>query len=286
MVRFGPSGNDEAFYNEGNKASVQAPAWLRAKGLQLYEYPFGRGVNMSAPTAQAIAEQAKLNDIEISVHAPYFINFASVDEEKANNSVRYILQSAEAVRMLGGNRVVFHPGSPMKLAREEAQSLILKRLKDLTFIMDENGFDDIILCPETMGKKNQMGSLSEVIEMCALDERYIPCIDFGHINAREGGILKTEQDYISIFDSIRDGIGWDRCEHLHVHFSHIQYTAMGEVKHLTFQDTVFGPDFLPLSKVLIDRGREAHILCESAGTQSDDALSMQRMYLEAMKDVR
>ena len=280
MIKFGPSGNDEVFYNEGYKSSVQAPAWLNKKGLDLFEYPFGRGVNMSANTAKEIAAQANLYNIEISVHAPYFINFATTEPEKAQNSIRYILESAEAVRHLGGNRIVFHPGSPMKQPREVAQERILERLKELCSVMDENGYSDIIVCPETMGKINQMGTLDEIIEMCRLDERYIPCIDFGHINAREGGILKTVADYQNIIERLKDGIGEEKTKNMHVHFSHIQYGKMGEIKHLTFADTEYGPFFEPLAEVFYKENISAHVLCESAGTQSDDALYMKKAYLE------
>ena len=47
MIRFGPSGNSQIFYDEGNKSSLQAPKWCNEHGLNAYEYSFGRMFNMS-----------------------------------------------------------------------------------------------------------------------------------------------------------------------------------------------------------------------------------------------
>ena len=37
-----------------------------------------------------------------------------------------------------------------------------------------------------------------------IDERLIPCIDFGHLNARDLGVLKTTEDFEKIFISIKN----------------------------------------------------------------------------------
>lgn len=38
MIRFGPSGNSESFYDQGYKSSVDMPEWLAKMGLDAYEY--------------------------------------------------------------------------------------------------------------------------------------------------------------------------------------------------------------------------------------------------------
>lgn len=47
MIRFGPSGNAREFYEQGKKNSEEAPEWLAQRGLNAYEYSFGRGINIS-----------------------------------------------------------------------------------------------------------------------------------------------------------------------------------------------------------------------------------------------
>ena len=65
---------------------------------------------------------------------------------------------------------------------------------------------------------------------------------------------------------------------LHAHFSHIEYNDKGEVRHLTFSDTVYGPDFLPVAQETAARGYTPTFICESAGTQAEDARMMMDLY--------
>ena len=144
--------------------------------------------------------------------------------------------------------------------------------------MDENGYADILMCPETMGKINQLGTLSEVMELCKVDERFLPCVDFGHLNARTLGGIKNIDDYAAILDEIENKLGFERLKIFHVHFSKIQYTTGGEKCHLTFSDNEYGPDFEPLMELFAKRGLEPSVICESAGTQAEDASEMKKAY--------
>ena len=73
-------------------------------------------------------------------------------------------------------------------------------------------------------------------------------------------------------------LGFERMKDFHVHFSKIEYSARGEVRHLTFEDEIYGPEFEPLSVALKKFGLEPYIVCESAGTQDIDALKMRKIY--------
>jgi deoxyribonuclease-4 len=144
--------------------------------------------------------------------------------------------------------------------------------------LDSEGLSHIHICPETMGKVNQLGTLEEVLELCKIDERLIPCIDFGHLNARDLGVLKTKEDFEQIFVKIRDNLGTDRLKNFHSHFSKIEYSKGGEKRHLTFEDTVFGPDFEPVMDLTVKYGCSPTFICESAGTQAEDAKQMKDYY--------
>ncbi len=278
MIRFGPSGNCTRFYDEGHVSSVDAPKWLSEQGLNAYEYSFGRGINISDEKANAIGELGKKFDVAISVHAPYYINFANPSEEMAEKSFGYVLRSCEKVRAFYGNRVVFHPSTVGKMTRKEAVALTSKRLETLSRLIVESKMDDCIFCPETMGKINQIGDVEEVTEFCKIADFFIPTIDFGHINARTYGSLKTEEDYERIIVHLINNLGFERASMVHIHFSKIEYSVGGEVKHLTFADTLFGPEFAPLAKVLKKYKLDPVVICESDGTQADDALYMKHLY--------
>ncbi|MBE7093675.1 MAG: endonuclease IV [Clostridiales bacterium] len=281
MIKFGPSGNCEDFYAAGFSHTEQSAAFVKGLGLDCFEYSFGRGVRMTDEKAASIGKAFADAGVEISVHAPYFINFANPDDEMAEKSFGYVLDSARMAKMMGGKRVVFHPAAQGKATREDAVRLTIERLKILRDLLYENGYGDMIICPETMGKLAQIGTLSEVVEFCKIDPIYTPCVDFGHINAREQGSLKTVEDYRDRLQYMIDGLGFDRVKNFHVHFSKIMYSAKGEVKHLTFEDTVYGPDFAPLSVALKECGLEPYIVSESSGKQSKEAQEMKKMYFGA-----
>ncbi len=281
MIKFGPSGNCESFYAEGYSHTEESAAFVKKRGLDCFEYSFGRGVRMTAATAAAIGEAFRKEGIEISAHAPYFINFANPDEEMAAKSYGYVLDTAQALKGMGGKRVVFHPATQGKMQREEAVALAVERLKILAGMIYENGYEDMIFCPETMGKLAQIGTVEEIALFCKIDPVFTPCIDFGHINAREQGSLKTVEDYQSRLQYLIDELGYERMKHFHVHFSKIMYSAKGEVKHLTFADEVYGPEFAPLAVALKNLKLEPYIVSESAGTQAEDAEYMKKVYLNA-----
>ena len=276
---FGAAGNGDLFYNEGYKASADMPEWLFKFGLDAYEYQCGNGVRIGEETAGKIKDAAEKYKIEMSLHSPYFINLATPDEQKQINSIDYILQSARAAKAMGASRVVVHSGAIGKLTREEALFLAKNTLKNARQTLDNNNFSDIVLCIETMGKINQLGNLDEVLELCSEDERHLPTIDFGHLNARSLGGIKTISDYAVILDKIEDKLGRDRLLCFHAHFSKIEYTKGGEKKHLTFSDNLFGPEFEPLAELIAKKNLSPHIICESAGTQPEDALYMKKAYL-------
>lgn len=278
MIKFGPSGNSQSFYDEGFEKTEQAAKYVKERGLDCFEYSFGRGVRMSEEKAFSIRAAFEKEGIELSVHAPYFINFANPSDEMAAKSYEYVLQSGRTARLMGATRVVFHPAAQGKAEREAAVSLTEERLKILRDYIYLNGLQDIKFCPETMGKQAQIGTVEEIARFCLVDEVYTPCVDFGHVNARECGSLKTEEDYLFRIDLLIDAIGKERMRDFHVHFSKIMYSAKGEVKHLTFADTTYGPEFPPLAAALKKRGLTPYIVSESDGTQAEDAAEMKKIY--------
>jgi len=278
MIKFGPSGNSESFYAMGYKSTEQVPTYLIDKGLDCFEYSFGRGVNMGDEKAVSIGESFKKGNLEISVHAPYYVNFANEDSEKISASINYVIESAQKVKLMGGKRVVFHPASQGKLSRERANEIMVENFKKLTAMIYSNNLEDLIFCPETMGKIGQMGTPEEIANLCKLDKVYIPTIDFGHVNSRFQGSLKNTTDYLDLLNLFLSELGQEKMQNFHAHFSKIQYSKGGEVRHLTFEDQQYGPEFTPLAICLKQLKLEPYIICESAGTQAEDSEEMKKIY--------
>lgn len=278
MIKFGPAGNCKTFYDAGFKKTLEAPKWLNERGLTAYEYSFGKGFTLPDDTAVMIGEEMKKYGIDISIHAPYYINFATPTDEMAEKSYNYVLESLRKLRLVGGNRLVVHPASQGKMSRDEAVALCKRRLEILKDKIIDAGYDDMYICLETMGKSMQIGTYEEILDFCTIYDRYIPTFDFGHINALTQGALKTKEDYQKIIDRSIEVIGLDRTKLAHIHFSKIEYGAKGEIKHLTLEDEVYGPEFYPLAEVLKEYDMQSNIICESKEYQGRDAVILKDIY--------
>lgn len=275
-IKFGPAGQSMDYTK---KTSLHYPKWLNERGLTAFEYQCGKGVLVGEETARAIGAQAKEHDVQMSLHAPYFINLGSPEEERQEKNLGYILKAFECAEWMGATRVVVHPGGLMKRERRAVMDLTLPAIKRAVDVCDAHGYGHIHLCMETMGKINQLGDLDEVLEMCQVDERILPCIDFGHLYARTFGELDGEDAMIQILDRMQNLLGEERASKFHSHFSKIAFTIKGgEKMHLTFDQDEFGPQPEPLMKELAKRKWSPVLICESAGTQSQDALYMKQIY--------
>lgn len=274
---FGPAGNAENF---PYKSSADAPRWLKELGLDCYEYQCGKGIHVGEDTARAVGLQAAEHGISLSLHAPYFINLANPDPDSLEKTTGYITGACRVASLMGAGRVIIHSGALMKRTRREALDIALHSLKHVISICDDTGFGHIALCPETMGKINQLGDLDEVLELCTLDERLVPCVDFGHLYARSLGADEGQEAMERMLDRMEEVLGTQRASRFHSHFSHIEFTPNGGEKcHRTFDESGgFGPDWTPLAAAVAKRGWSPTFICESAGTQAEDAVTMKQIY--------
>ena len=280
---FGPGGSSESFKKEGHKNSVEMPAWLKEKGLDCFEYECGNGIAGTPAGFTALGEEARKYGISLSLHSPYFISLSGTDPEKRLKSIDYIGASVVAAELMGAKTVVVHCGSCATISREEGMALSRDTLERALDTIKT----DVIIGIETMGKLNQLGTLEEVVELCSISPRLRPVVDFGHLNARNlGGYFLTRDDYRRVFDVIGSRLGDGTAKYLHCHFSKIMFTEKGgEKKHLTFEDDVYGPEFEPLGDVIAADGLCPTVICESAGTQAEDALYMKNCWLNSKKSL-
>ncbi len=278
MVKFGPSGNDEQFYSDGFSKTIDAFKWVKNLGLDLFEYSLGNGITLKMDTAEKMGIEAEKNGIEVSIHAPYFINFANPSEESKQKSINYCINSLKLLRAFKGKKCVVHSGSQLKQERNEALKVLYNGYDALLNEIYKQNLGDMYICPETMGKYTQIGSYKEIIDLCTLDKCLIPTLDFGHINCVMQGKLKTEDDYKQIIDYSLEKLGRFKTENLHIHFSKIEYSEKGEMKHLDYSNEIYGPDFVPLAKVLKEYNLSPTVICESKGKMATDALILKNIY--------
>lgn len=277
-IVFGPGGNSEQYYDDGFKSSLERPRYLAELGLNGYEYQCNKGVHISEDSARILGEEAKKYGIHLSIHSQYYVSLSSTEEEKRLKSVDYLLACFRVAKQMGADRIVVHSGSCAKMTRAKAYELSLDTLHKTLSRAEQEGYSGIYLCPEVMGKINQLGDFDEVIKLCSTHPMLLPAIDFGHLNARTLGGLKTTEDYCKLLDKMEKKLGKDKAKIFHCHFSKIEYTNQGEKRHLTFEDTQFGPDFEPFLEAVSQKGFTPMIICESAGTQDRDALTMKHYF--------
>lgn len=284
MVLFGPSGNSDIFYEQGYKSSLKMPEWLRNMELDAYEYSCARGVRINPDMAEKLGSLARENGISLSVHAPYYINLASEDSQAIEKSFDYIIDTSRVAELMGAKRIILHPGSLGKLSRNRAFENIKKNLYNVLEIMKKID-SKVSLCPETLGKKNQMGTLDEILELCLLDESLIPTLDFAHLHALKAGALQKKGDYEKVFERLFAVLGEKRGKNIHIHYSRVEFTEKGgEKKHWSYDDIEYGPEFEPLAECLTEYGVSATIISESRGTMAEDALKEKKIYNRISKE--
>jgi deoxyribonuclease-4 len=243
-------------------------------GLSAYEISFGLGVRMTDKTAQIIGERAKAHGIQISVHAPYYINLANPDPIAIEKSYHYIKRSLELLRIMGGERLVVHVGSQMELPRSVALDNCRKNLKNVIKRLDDDGIKDFLLCIETMGKYRQIGNPDEICDLCSVDERVIPTFDFGHINC----LMQGQMNVAEIFAAAEKKLGNEKLKKLHIHLSFIRFGEKGETEHTTLDDTKWGFDIETILTEVIRRDLAPTIICESASVMAQDAVKIMEKY--------
>ncbi|MCX7970851.1 MAG: TIM barrel protein [Negativicutes bacterium] len=277
-LQFGPAGNPDVFYQLGYKRSLEMPAYLRQIGLQAYEYQLSKGVNIGQATAEKIGRQCRECSISTSVHAPYYISLATADRQTAANTAGHFLKSLRAASWLTADRVVFHIGGVGRQDRKQALAVALRRMEEVLALAEqEDLLKGIALVPESHGKINQLGSLDEIIAFCRLSPLLLPGIDFGHMHAVTNGGFGDIDSFRRVLATIGEQLLPSQVAGLHIHFSQLEYTAAGEKRHGRFGEGL-GPPFEPMIDALLESGISARIICESDGSQTEDALTMQDYY--------
>lgn len=278
MIWFGPAGNSDSFYEQGYKHSWEIPRWLRDMGLNAYEYQCGKGVLLKEETAARIGMECRENGIRASIHAPYYINLSSSEEKKRERSVGYILETLRIANAMGAGRIIMHPGYVKGLSRDTALEIAKDTLMNALAEARAEKLDHITICPEVLGKHSQLGNVLEAVELCGIDERLVPCVDFGHVHALTMGGLKSKKEYLDILRYVGQKLGRERMKSVHIHFSRVEIGKEGERKHWTLADTQYGPEFLPLAEAILELGIEPVIISESRGMMAEDALALKKMY--------
>jgi len=212
-IKFGPAGIGPL------KDIEETFEGYKKLGICAAEIPFTYGVYIKKKEdALKVKKAAQKNNIKLSIHAPYWINLNSNENEKVQASKKRILDSCKIGHWLGAKRIVFHPGYYGKRDGKDTYENIKQAILDMQEEIKKNKWN-VELCPETSGKVNVFGSIEDILRLIE-DTGCSFCIDFAHILAR----YKT-YNFKEISQKFKKYKKW------HVHFSGIEYGDKGEKYH-------------------------------------------------------
>jgi deoxyribonuclease-4 len=277
-IRFGPAGKPIKFKGSAKDAS----GYIKAEGLDAYEYQATYGVKISKQSALELKKDSEDNGILVSMHAPYYVNLSSNKNEVIERSISRLVQSAKASEWMGAYRTVFHPGFYTNYSSEEAMNRCKSAIEQIMEKLEAIGIKNYCFAPETTGKRSQLGSLDEIIEICRSFEHFEPTVDFAHLYARSRGGIKTREDYNKVFQKLEDELG---LKSLHSHFTRIEYTDAGERKHHTLSEENYGPPLEPFLEEIFECGWNITVICETP-LRDEDALLMKNSYRQVLNENR
>lgn len=262
--RFGPAGVPPTF-RVMRATMADVPKLLRGEGLDAFEYEavqWGKKPQMREEEAERLGVESRQNDVLLSLHGSYFINFCGRDTIVEDSKQR-LIACAIAAEWMGADVVVFHPGVYGRLPHEEAIKMCIKALQDVIKRMRSLGIETVKIGPETMGRTYQLGSLEETLTICERVERTRLVVDWSHLHARDLGRFRKAADFRKVVESIENRLGTDAAKTMHCHFTKIEFNEKGERRHHTLDEPRYGPDFRLLAEVITEFDLKPTIISES-----------------------
>lgn len=281
--RFGPAGIPPAF--KAKKASLtDVPRLLKEENLDAFEYQavrWGVKPQIRKENAEKLGLKAKENDVWLSLHGSYFINFCG-KKETVEASKNRLIACATAAEWMNAHIVVFHPGFYGKRNPRETFESCLEALKEVVENMKTLGIKNVKLGPETMGKFSQFGSLDEVLGLCEQVEQTQPVVDWAHLHARCRGCFQTVKDFRKVVEEIEKRLGTEAVKNMHCHFTKVEFMDKGEKCHHTLDEEEYGPDFTMLAKVIVEFKLKPVVISESP-LLDVDAIKMRNIFQRQIK---
>jgi deoxyribonuclease-4 len=262
--------------------SIGTIQYLSSLGLGALELGWVRSVRISEATCESIRMAATENNLDLSIHGPYFINL-NADEQEWPKSRKRLMDAAHFGNLAGATDIVFHPGSYFGRSPEEVLNVAIPRLQGCVEELRAND-NPVRLRPETMGKGALLGSFEDTLQLSKEMDGVEPCLDFAHLHARAGdGSVNSYEEWVDLLVMYRKELGRKATQRIHAHLSGIEYGPKGERNHLMLEDSDF--DLISLLRALIELDFGGRILCESPEDMDKDALLIKRRMEEIIEDL-
>ena len=269
MLLFGTAGIP---ISTENRNTINGVKQVRKLGLDAMEMEFVHSVNISRDKAPEVKKAAKENGIVLTCHAPYYINFNSLDSAKLEASRFRLLNAARIANLCGGWSVAFHPAFYHKMPADKVYENVKKQLSAVMEILKDEG-NEIWIRPEVMGRVSQFGTFDETIKLCS-ELNTLPCVDFGHLHAREGK-YNTYEEFSSALSKVEKELGREALDNMHIHIEGINYGDKGEKNHLELEESDM--NYRDLVKAWKDFGIGGVVISESPNIEKD-AMMLKKLF--------
>ncbi len=254
-------------------SSIDGIKRIAELGLGCLEIEFVQGVRMGEAGARLVAETAQSEGVKLSAHGPYFINLNAHEPEKIVASQERILQTARIGAICGAQSIVFHAAYYLGDPPEKTYQTVKKNLAEIIdHLKREN--NRVWIRPEVMGKPSQFGTIEEVLNLCTELDGVGICMDFAHWHARTGE-FNSYPEFASVLEQIKQGLGDEALNDMHIHVSGIAYGKKGEIKHLNLKESDL--HYIELLRALKDYEVKGIVICESPSLE-EDTLLLQETY--------
>ena len=260
MIRIGPAGIPLSCKGRTNKDGLVYTKQIL--DLNAMEVQFVRGLYvMEDEEAIFMREYSEENDVELHVHAPYYINLAGSGEE-LDLSIDKILYSAKIADKMGAKTIVSHPGYYGTDSERKTMKKMTKNLKKVMSLFKKEKIK-AKLALETMGKQRVFGSIEEIIEVCQNVKGIIPTIGLGHIHARTNGSLKKREDFEELFKKLKPL----RLKHFLLHVTGTLYENGNEYYHVPIKKGDM--PLAPIIEIILDNNYDVTFISESPLLEHD-----------------
>ncbi len=271
MLRFGPSGIPFATKQRTTEEGIRT---CRKLGLDALELAFVQSVYLTPEKAAAVAKIAKAEDILLTCHAPYYINLNAKTPETFHASKNRLLSACRIIGLAGGWSTAVHAAYLMGEKEGAVTKKMIPVLKDLVKTLKDEG-NAVWLRPEYAGKKSQWAGLEGLIQAAEAVEGILPCIDFGHLHAREDGKFNTAPEIRDVLTRLESRLGRFCLDNMHIQIAGIAYGPSGEKNHLELQKSDL--NYQEILKVWKEFKLNGVVVTESPN-QETDALLLQKLW--------
>lgn len=247
---------------------------LKQLNLDGLEAEFVHGVRINTDSINTVNEAVK-SGFTVTCHGPYYINLNAKEQDKKEASIKRILDTARAAKLMDAYSITYHAAFYMGNDKNIVFERVAKQTETIMKTLKEED-NDVWVRPETTGKPTQWGDLDEIVRLSKVFDKVLPCVDFAHLHARSNGGYNTYDDFCKIFEFIGDELGDIALENFHAHIAGIEYSAKGEKKHLILEESDM--NYKDLLKAFKKFDIKGVIVCESPNIE-EDAKLLKEYYL-------